>query len=34
MANRDLIYDVWEGRIGSVEELDARVQVLRAPAWR
>jgi hypothetical protein len=34
MANRDLIDQVWEGQIGSFEEVASRVKKVPAPGWR
>jgi hypothetical protein len=34
MANRDLIDQVWEGEIGSFEEVASRVKKVPAPGWR
>ena len=34
MANRDLIDDVWDGTVTSLEDVNARVKKVPAPGWR
>lgn len=34
MSNRDLIDDVWDGKIGSFDEVTSRVKKVPAPGWR
>lgn len=34
MSNRDLIDDVWDGKIGSFDEVASRVKKVPAPGWR
>ena len=34
MANRDLIDDFWDGRIGAAEEVFRRVRKVPAVGWR
>ena len=34
MANRDLIDDVWDGTVTSLEDVNERVKKVPAPGWR